>query len=109
MNHNENRAHLENIREELEAIYNGTAESNEDGEPMNFYDWINAEVLDYEYTVSASGYILGYRFFVTLGPNIWIDTRNNEIALAWGSERDSLWLPGEIAEEINVCMEEVRA
>lgn len=101
------REYCENIRKELNAIYEGTTEeTNEDGEPMSMYDYF-ADVLDYEYTISSTGNLLGVRVYVALGgPNVWIDTRNGEIAGAWGTDRESVWLPSEIAEEIDNVFEE---
>ena len=96
-----------NIREELNSIYNGTTkEKNDDGEQITLYDYF-MDALDIEYTIGNRGDFLGVRVYVTLGgPTIWIDTRNGEIAGAWGTERASAWLPSEIAEEINTIFEE---
>ena len=104
---NELREYCEGIREELNAIYEGTTkEENEDGEPMSMYDYFT-DVLDCEYTISSRGDFLGVRVYVTLGgPNVWIDTRNGEIAGAWGTDRESVWLPSEIATEIDSIFEE---
>lgn len=104
---NELKSYCESIRKELNAIYEGTTtERNEDGEPMSMYDYFQ-DALDCEYTISSRGDFLGVRVYVTLGgPNVWIDTRNNEIAGAWGTDRESVWLPSEISEEINNIFEE---
>ena len=94
--------YCENIRKELNSIYEGTTtETNDDGEQMTMYDYFS-DVLDYEYTISSCGDFLGVRAYVALGgPNIWIDTRRGEIAGAWGTDRAEAWLPSEIAEEID--------
>lgn len=99
---NELKAYCENIRKELNAIYEGTTqEQNDDGEQMTLYDYF-ADALDYEYTIASTGDFLGVRVYVTLGgPNVWIDTRNGVIAGAWGTDREETWLPSEIADEIN--------
>ena len=102
MKNNEMFEYVKRIRDELEAVYNGTTdETNEDGEPETMYDYF-ADPLDYEFTVNSSGEYLGVRVYVTLGgPNVWIDTRRGEIAGAWGADRADIWLPSEIAEEID--------
>lgn len=94
--------YVKRIRDELEAVYNGTTnETNEDGEPVTMWDYF-ADPLDYEFTANSSGEYIGVRVYVTLGgPNIWVDTRCSEIAGAWGSDRADIWLPSEIAEEID--------
>lgn len=104
---NELMNYITRIREELEAIYNGTTnEVNGDGEPETFYDYFE-DPLDYEYTISSRGDYLGVKIFVTLGgPNVWVDTRRGEIAGAWGADRADIWLPSEIAAEIDSIFEE---
>ena len=97
---------LENIRKEVRSIYEGDA-TNEDGEAVNFYDYFN-DVLDYEYTINCRREYVGVKVWVTLGgPNIWIDTRDGSICGAWGTERESVWLPSEIAAEIDSIFEEL--
>lgn len=92
--------YLNRIFDELNAIYEGRA-TNEDGETASMWDY-TGDILDYEFTISSSGELLGVRAYVTLGgPNVWIDTRDGEIAGAWGTDRASRWLPSEICEELN--------
>ena len=99
---NDLQNYCDNIRKELNAIYEGTTgEKNEDGDQMTMYDYF-ADALDYEYTIGSNGDFLGVRVYVTLGgPNVWIDTRRGEIAGACGTDRAESWLPSEIADEIN--------
>lgn len=102
----ENRKYVEGIRKELEAIYNGEV-LNDEGEQASFYDYVN-DVLDYEMTINSLNEYKSCKLFVTLGgPNVWIDTADQEIKLAWGSERESIWLPSEICEELDCIMEEL--
>jgi len=102
----ENKKYLQSIREELEAIYKGET-LTEEGEQKSFYDYISEDVLDYDFTLNSQKELTGCRLWVTLGgPNVWIDTNDNEIKLAWGTDRESDWLPSEIAEEINDIMRE---
>lgn len=103
---NELREMLENIRSELNALYEGKA-INEDGETADFYDYFN-DVLDYEYTINCRREYVGVKVWISLGgPNIWIDTRNGSICGAWGTDRECIWLPSEIAEEIDNIFEEL--
>lgn len=99
---NELKEYCDRIREELNAIYEGTTEEkNDDGEQITLYDYFS-DVLDYEYTIGSNGDFLGVRVYVTLGgPNVWIDTRNGVVAGAWGCDREEVWLPAEICEEID--------
>lgn len=108
MKNNELFEYVARIRKELEAVYNGTG-TNDDGEAVTMYDYFD-DALDIEYTVSSRGEYLGSRIYVTLGgPNVWIDTRRGEIGGAWGTDRASIWLPSEIADEIDGIFSELFA
>lgn len=97
---NELQNYIDNIFDELNAIYEGRA-TNDDGEQATFYDYFE-DPLDFEYTIASNGEYLGVRVYVTLGgPNVWVDTRRGEIAGAWGTDRADCWLPSEIASEID--------
>lgn len=99
----ENRKYLEGIREELENYYNGF---EEDGEERSMVDYLS-DVIDYEITLNSRMEYRSCKVWVTLGgPNVWIDTAENEIKLAWSNERESIWLPSEICEEIDCYFEE---
>ena len=103
---NELYDYCERIRANLENIYNGN-EKNDDGETVTLWDYVNGDALDFEYTISSDGSYLGVRLYVTLGgPNIWVDTRNGEIAGAWGTDRANVWLPPKIAAALDVIFEE---
>ena len=105
MERNELKNYLENIYNELNAIYEGNAK-NDDGEQATFYDYFQ-DPLYFEYTISRNGEYLGVRVYVTIGgPNVWIDTRRGEIGGAWGTERADRWLPPEIASEIDAIFSE---
>lgn len=102
---NELQNYLENIYNELNAIYEGRA-TNDDGEQATFYDYFQ-DPLDFEYTIASNGEYLGVRVYVALGgPNVWIDTRRGEIGGAWGADRADRWLPSEIADEIDEIFSE---
>lgn len=100
----ENRKYLEGIRKEIENYYNGF---EEDGEERSMVDYLS-DVLDYEITLNSRMEYRSCKVWVTLGgPNVWIDTAENEIKLAWSNERESIWLPSEICEEIDFYFEEL--
>ena len=102
----ENRQYIENIREELEAVYNGEA-MNQDEEPASFWDYIAENVLDFTYIINADKSYKAAILAVTLGgPNVYIDTWEHEIQLYWGSDKETIWLPSEICDEIDAVMEE---
>lgn len=110
---NELKTMCENIREELNRLYEvdftdaELEEMQEAGEPTSLYDYFN-DVLDYEFTINADKTYKAVKIWVTLGgPNICIDTNYNEIRGFWGSDRESVWLPSEIAEEIDNIFEEL--
>ena len=82
-------------------------EMQENGEATSLYDYFN-DVLDFEYTINRDKTYKAVKIWVTLGgPNICIDTNYNEIRGFWGSDRESAWLPSEIAEEIDSIFEEL--
>ena len=55
--------------------------------PMSAYDYISG-ALSLEYTVDSKRQCLGGEVLVTFGgPNIWIDTRYNNVIGAWGTDR----------------------
>ena len=110
---NELKTMCENIREELNRLYEANftdaelEEMQENGEPTSLYDYFN-DVLDFEYTINRDKTYKAVKIWVTLGgPNICIDTNYNEIRGFWGSDRESAWLPSEIAEEIDNIFEEL--
>lgn len=79
----ENREYCKRIADELEAVYNG-----ESGENYNLWDWIAENVLEIEYRIDGKREYKGVKLWVTLGgPNVWIDTYNSEVCLAWGMDR----------------------
>ena len=101
----ENREYLERVKEEIYEYYNGF--TNEDGEEVGMYDYLG-EVLDFEITIDSRMNYTSCKVWLTLGgPNVWIDTSTQEIKLAWGTEREDIWLPGEICSEIDEYFEEI--
>ena len=101
----ENRKYCKNIAEELTAIYNGTT-LNEDGEQVTLYDYFS-DVLDFEYTVNSDKTYKSVKVWITLGgPNVWIDTADSYVRLAWGTNREEYPLSFYVSEEIDNIFEE---
>ena len=54
------RKYAQHVAEEIEAIYNGTTEEeNDDGEKMSLYDYV-ADALDFEAIVSSQKHEVGF-------------------------------------------------
>lgn len=110
---NELKAMCENIKKELTTLYEANFTDaeieamQEAGEATSLYDYFN-DILDYEFTINADKSYKSVKIWVALGgPNICIDTTYNEIRGFWGSDRESAWLPSEIAEEIDSIFEAI--
>ena len=100
----ENKNYLLRVREEIENYYNGF---EEDGEERTLCDYLS-DVLDFEITINSLMEYSSCKVWITLGgPNVWIDTAEREIKLSWSVERESLWLDGDICDEIDAYFEEI--
>lgn len=82
---NECREYAQRVAEEIEAIYNGTTEEeNDDGEKMSLYDYV-ANALDFSAIVSSRKTVDFVRLYVTLGgPTCYVDTELHAVVCAWG-------------------------
>lgn len=101
----DNLKYCENIAKELEAIYNCEV-VKEDGEFMTLYEYFD-DVLDFEYTCTSSKEFKSVKIWITLGgPNVWIDTSDSYVRLAWGSDREEYPLSYDVSDEINAIFEE---
>lgn len=110
---NELRRMCESIANDLKELYDNEftdeeiEEREENGEPTSVYDYFN-DCLDIEYTISANGDFRGCKIMVACGgPNIWVDTCRGEVFGAWGSDRETAWIPSEICNEIDYIFEEM--
>lgn len=102
----ENREYCKRIADELEAIAAGQA-VNEDGEEMSLYDWIN-DALDFEYTIDSQRQYKAAKIWVTLGgPNVWVDTAERAVKLAWGTDRAEYLLDWDTCDELDNIMAEI--
>ena len=95
------RAYAQRVAEEIEAIYNGTTEEeNDDGEKMCLYDYV-ADALDFSAIVSSQKTIRSIRLYVTLGgPTCYVDTELHSVVCAWGVDRAEYALDWDACDEI---------
>lgn len=104
MANNENKEYLLRVREEIEQHYNGFTDEN--GEEKSLYDYL-FDALDFEITINSLFDYSSCKVWITLGgPNVWIDTAERAIKLAWGRERESVYLNYEICDEIDSYYED---
>lgn len=97
---NESREYCKRIADEIEAYAAGQI-TNDEGEEMGLYDWM-AEALDMEYTITSQCDYKACRIWVTLGgPNVWIDTEERAVKLAWGTDRASYLLSWDTCDELD--------
>ena len=77
-----------------------------DDDPEKLYEYLD-ECLDVEFRCNSAKEYKSAKLYVTLGgPNVWVDTRNGEVAGAWGCDRESAWLASEVCEEIDEIFRE---
>ena len=94
------REYAQRVAAEIEAIYNGTTEEeNDDGDKMSLYDYV-ADALDFSAIVSSQKTIQSVRLYVTLGgPTCYVDTELHAVVCAWGGDL------AEYALDWNACDE----
>lgn len=118
----ENREYCKRIAQELEAYAAGrmwrdieTGEEKEmdpetvsdDFEQLSIYDYL-ADVLDYEITIDSRLEYKSAKIWVALGgPNVWIDTAEKAVKLAWGTDRAEYALDWDTCEEIDGYMQDL--
>ena len=95
------RKYAQHVAEEIEAIYNGTTEEeNDDGEKMSLYDYV-ADALDFEAIVSSQKTIQSIRLYVTLGgPTCYVDMELHAVVCAWGGDREEYPLDWDVCDEL---------
>lgn len=119
---NENREYCKRVADELEAYAAGrmwrdaeTGEekeldfeaANNDDEQLSISDYL-ADVLDYEITIDSRLEYKSAKIWVTLGgPNIWIDTAEKAVKLAWGTDRAEYLVDWDACEEIDEYMRDL--
>ena len=119
---NENREYCKRVADELEAYAAGrmwrdteTGEekeldfdaANDDDEQLSVSDYL-ADVLDYEITIDSRLEYKSAKIWVTLGgPNVWIDTADKAVKLAWGTDRAEYPVESDTCEEIDEYMQDL--
>ena len=95
------REYAQRVAEEIEAIYNGTTEEeNDDGEKMSLYDYV-ADALDFSVVVSSQKVIQFVRLYITLGgPTCYVDTELHAVVCAWGGDREEYLLDWDVCDEL---------
>ena len=87
----ENSEYVKSVADDLAKYY----------KQDNLFEYFD-DVLDVEYCVSSRREYLGIKVWVTLGgPNVWIDTRNKQVKLAWWGEVADYYLPNDVCDAID--------
>lgn len=102
---NENREYCKRVVEELENIYDGKV-LGDGGEIFTLYDYFS-DVLDFDYTVNRFKEYSSVKIWIGLGgPNVWIDTADSYVRLAWGCNKEEYPLSYYVRDEIDAIFEE---
>ena len=101
------RNYAQRVAAEIEAIYNGTTEEeNEDGEKMSLYDYV-ADALDFEVILSSQKTVQSIRLYVTLGgPTCYVDTELHAVVCALGVDRAEYPLDWDACDELESIIAE---
>lgn len=101
------REYAQSVAEEIEKIYNGTTEEeNDDGEKMSLYDYV-ADALDFEVVLTSTKTVKAVRLYVTLGgPTCYVDTELHAVVCAWGGDREEYSLDLDACDEIESIIAE---
>lgn len=122
----ENRQYCKRIADEIEAYdtgsvwkcpecgetvddYSNDSETcpscGEEMEQLSIYDYL-ADVLDYEITIDSRLEYKSAKIWVTLGgPNVWIDTAEKAVKLAWGTDREEYPLDWDTSAHLDEVLE----
>lgn len=97
--------YCKHIAKEIEAYAAGQIKDDE-GETLGLYDWLS-DTLDIEYIIDSRLVYKACRIWVTLGgPNVWVDTEEKAINLAWGADRAHYLLDWDTCNELDSIMAE---
>lgn len=104
---NECREYAQRVAKEIEAIYNGTTEEeNDDGEKMSLYDYV-ADALDFEVILTSTKTVKSVRLYITLGgPTCYVDTELHAVVYAWGGDREEYPLDWNACDELESIIAE---
>ena len=103
------REYAKRVAEEIEDIYNGTTEEeNDDGEKMSLYDYV-ADALDFEVILTSTKTVKSIRLYVTLGgPTCYVDTELHSVVCAWSGDRAEYALDWDVCDELeNIIAENI--
>ena len=101
----ENREYCKRVDEEIEEYAAGKM-VDDDGNELTLYDYLN-DVLDYEFTIDSQKEYKAAKIWVTLGgPNVWIDTEERAVKLAWGTDREEYALDWDACDELESIIAE---
>lgn len=101
-----NREYCKRVAEEIEEYAAGKM-VDDDGNQLSLYDYL-ADVLDYEFTIDSQKEYKSAKIWVTLGgPNVWIDTAERAVKLAWWTDRAEYPLDWNVCDEIDDIMREI--
>ena len=102
----ENREYCKRIAKEIEECAAGKM-VDDDGNQISLYDYL-FDVLDYEFTIDSRKEYVSAKIWVTLGgPNVWIDTAERAVKLAWAADREEYPLDWDVCDEIDDIMREI--
>ena len=95
------REYAQRVAAEIEAIYNGTTEEeNDDGDNMSLYDYV-ADALDFEVILTSMKTVKSVRLYVTLGgPTCYVDTELHAVVCVWGVDRAEDALDWDACDEL---------
>lgn len=101
------REYAQSVAEEIEKIYNGTTEEeNDDGEKKSLYDYV-ADALDFEIILTSTKTVKSIRLYVTLGgPTCYVDTELHAVVCAWGGDREEFLLDLDACDELENIISE---
>ena len=100
------REYAKRVVEEIEAIYNGTTEEENDGEKMSLYDYV-ADALDFEVILTSMKTVKSVRLYVTLGgPTCYVDTELHAVVCAWGGDQAEYPLDWDACDELESIIAE---
>ena len=101
------RKYAQRVAEEIEAIYNGTTEEeNDDGERMSLYDYVS-DALDFEAILTSTKTVKSVRLYVTLGgPTCYVDTELHAVVCAWSGDPEEYALDWDACDELESIIAE---
>lgn len=92
---------------EIQYLEEGCFEIPEDAEPAGFVDYFD-ETYNEHFVIDRTGELHGVRLMVACGgPNVWVDTYNQEVVSYWGSDTERYPLSSSTSEAINDWAREV--